>query len=128
MREAGSGKAIDEFLATYPPETQTLALATREFVLQTVPGTIEVLDTKARVIGYGFSAKYTDMICVIMPTKVGVTLGIGWAMELPDPEKLLEGTGKVHRHVKLKQKSDLERPALKALVEARVANWKKAST
>jgi hypothetical protein len=42
---------------------------------------------------------------------VGVNLGIAYAMQLPDPKKLLEGTGKLHRHVKLKSKSDLETAA-----------------
>jgi hypothetical protein len=42
-------------------------------------------------------------------------------MELPDPAKLLEGTGKLHRHVKLKSKADLETAALKSLLKAAVA-------
>ena len=61
----------------------------------------EMADIKARVIGVGFGPKYGDMICSILPTKAGVTLGIAWATQSPDPEKMLEGTGRVHRHVKL---------------------------
>jgi len=52
-----------------------------------------------------------------------VTLGIGWGAELPDPQKLMEGAGKVHRHVKLKSESDLKIPALEALLKAGVARW-----
>jgi len=51
-----------------------------------------------------------------MPTQAGVTLGIAYAMELADPKKLLKGTGKLHRHVKLKSESDLESAALKSLL------------
>ena len=61
------------------------------------------------------------MVCMLMPTKAGVNLGIAYAMELPDPAKLLEGTGKLHRHVKLKSKADLETAALKSLLKAAVA-------
>ena len=38
--------------------------------------------------------------------------GIAYAMELADTEKLLEGTGKLHRHVKLKSTSDLDAAGL----------------
>lgn len=125
MATTSINKAISALLAAYPPESRNLVLATRTFVLETVPGALEQVDAKARVIGYGFGARYKDTICAIMPTKKGVTLGIGWGTELPDPEKLLEGAGKVHRHVKLKQESDLQRPALKALLRAGVERWEK---
>jgi hypothetical protein len=37
---------------------------------------------------------------------------------LPDPEKVLEGTGKNLLHVKLRTAEDLKRPALKKLIVA----------
>lgn len=124
MRTTGTNKAVYDLLEPYSPETQKLALATRALIFKVIPKTIEVVDTKARVIGYGFGTKYVDMICSLMPTKAGVTLGIAWGTELPDPQKLLEGTGKVHRHVKLQTKSDLDDPAVKALLKAGIAHWK----
>jgi hypothetical protein len=124
MSTTVTNKAIADLLEPYPPETQKLALATRVFVLKVIPKAIEGVDAKARIIGYGFGKRYADTICTLMPTKAGVTLGIAWATELPDPQKLLEGTGKVHRHVKLKTKSDLQNPALKALLNAGIAHWK----
>jgi hypothetical protein len=36
--------------------------------------------------------------------------------ELPDPEGLLEGTGKRARHVKLRSIGDVDRPGVRALV------------
>ena len=51
-------------------------------------------------------------------SKAGVNLGIAYAMELPDPKKILEGTGKLHRHVKLKSEADLENLALINLLKA----------
>jgi hypothetical protein len=61
------------------------------------------------------------MVGMIMPTKAEVNLGIAYAVELPDPKNFLEGTGKRHRHVKLKSKSDLENTALQSLLEAAIA-------
>jgi hypothetical protein len=44
---------------------------------------------------------------------------------LYDPAKLLKGTGKLHRHVKLKSKADLETAALKSLLKAAIARREK---
>jgi hypothetical protein len=46
---------------------------------------------------------------------------MAYAMELPDPKKLLEGTGKPHRHVKIKSKLDLESGPLKSLLKDSIA-------
>jgi hypothetical protein len=100
---------------------RNLVLAARTFVLKMVPDIAEQVDVKARIIGYSYGPKYADMLCMIMPTKAGANLGIAYAMELPDPKKLLQGTGKRHRHVKVKSKSDLEGAALKSLLKAAIA-------
>src|SRR5882672_3269762 len=118
MSQTIPSKPVADLLAAYAPEVRNLALAARTFVLKMIPGIMEQVDLKARMIGYGYGPRYIDMVCMIMPTKAGVTLGIAYAMELPDPKKLLEGTGKLHRHVKLKNKSDLESAALTSLVKA----------
>jgi hypothetical protein len=118
MSRTGPSQAVYDLLAPYPPEVRNLALATREYLLKLMPGALEKPDAKTKIIGYGFGARYKDMVCALMPAKAGITLGIGWATELPDPEKLLEGTGKVHRHVKIKNKSDLRAASLKTLLKA----------
>jgi hypothetical protein len=123
MRSAGTSRDVTDLLEPYSPEVQKLALATRAFVLRLIPNAIETVDTKSKIIGFGFGSGYKDMICSLMPAKSWVTLGIGWGAELPDPQKLLEGSGKVHRHVKLKAESDLKTPALQAILKAGLQRW-----
>ena len=123
MRTAATDNAIADLLKPYSLEVQKLALATRAFVLRVIPKAMEQVDPKSKVIGFGFGTGYKDMICSLMPAKGWVTLGIGWGADLADPQKLMEGAGKVHRHVKLKSESDLEVPALEALLRASVARW-----
>jgi hypothetical protein len=115
------GKDVDAVLALYAPEIRGLALAARDFVLGMIPDITEMVDVKARIIGFGYSVRYADQVCMLMPTKAGVNLGIAYAMELPDPKKILEGTGKLHRHVKLKSEADLGNAALKNLLKAALA-------
>ena len=125
MSKTGTNKAFTDLMAPYSPEVRSLASDTRTFLLQTIQGAIEHVDARSKVVGYGFGTKYTDMLCSIMPNKSGITLGIGWATELPDPHGLLQGAGKLHRHVKLKTRLDLETPALKALLRAALARREK---
>jgi hypothetical protein len=47
-----------------------------------------------------------------------VTFGFLRGTSLPDPDKLLEGTGKSLRHVKLRKTNDVRKPALKKLILA----------
>jgi len=118
MNKIRAGKDVAGLLALYSPEVRGLALAARAFVLEMIPDVSEMVDLKARIIGFGYSPRYADQVCMLMPTKVGVNLGIAYAMELPDPKKILEGTGKLHRHVKLASESDLENAALRDLLKA----------
>jgi hypothetical protein len=116
---------VQQFLAAYPPQVQELAYQLRKLVMEAVPGSIEMVDTPAKVIGYGFGAGYKDLICTIMPGKAGVSLGIARGANLPDPRQLLEGSGKVHRHVKFQHLGDLRQPGVKPLLRAAVAAWKR---
>lgn len=128
MRTAGTNNAVYDLLEPYPPDVQKLALAARKFILRIVPKATEMVDTKSKVIGFGFGTGYKDMICSLMPAKSWVTLGIGWGAELPDPQKLMEGAGKVHRHVKLKTEADLRNPALEALLKVALARSQSRET
>ena len=52
-------------------------------------------------------------------------LGVARGTSLPDPKKLLQGSGKANRHVVIKTPEDLETPGLRPLVRAALAAWKK---
>jgi hypothetical protein len=111
---------VANLLSVYVPDVRNLAMAARSFIFKMIPDISERVDVKARMIGYTYGPKYADMVCMLMPTKAGVNFGIAYAVELPDPGKLLEGTGKLHRHVKLSSKEDLESSALKSLLRAAI--------
>lgn len=55
-------------------------------------------------------------LCCFMVGKEHVTFAFLRGAALPDPEKLLEGTGKGVRHVKLRSVADVKKPAVKKLV------------
>jgi hypothetical protein len=109
---------VDRFLSSHTPEVRELATRLRALILSEIPGVEEQIDEPAHLLAYGFGKKYSDVICTLMPYKSHVNLGFYRAVDLPDPAGLLEGTGKLHRHVKIRQLQDVDNPALAALLQA----------
>jgi hypothetical protein len=56
--------------------------------------------------------------CVYMPGKNHITFIFIRGTSLPDPEGLLEGTGKNLRHVKIRSQDDLSREGFNELLKA----------
>ncbi len=68
-------------------------------------------------------------LCFYMVAKSHVVFGFMRGAMLRDPEKLLEGTGKYLRHVKLRSAAEVRRPGVRALLEEAAAlNRKKPVT
>lgn len=111
----------EQIIGKYPLEIVATASALRKFLLEQLKGIVEQPDAAANVIGYSYGTGYKDLICTLMLSKSGTKLGFYKGAELPDPEKLLTGTGKVHRFVVIKDANDIRRPALSKLLHAAVA-------
>jgi hypothetical protein len=61
------------------------------------------------------------MVCTIIPSKGGVKLGLAYSVNFPDPAGLLEGAGKVHRHIRFTSAADLRRAAIAPLLKTTLA-------
>jgi hypothetical protein len=106
-------------LAGSSKQVQDLARRTRALINEVYPGVVEVPWPRQKTIGYGVGPrKQTEHFCYIALQRDHVDLGFNYGAELPDPDGLLEGTGALMRHVKISTPEDLERPALRALLEA----------
>jgi hypothetical protein len=109
---------LQQFLEPYPPEISDLILRLRSLIMEVIPTAIVQIDPPSKLIGYGIDKKMSGLICTIQPQKGYVNLGIYRGVDLPDPQGLLEGTGKIHRHVRVKSIASIDEPALRALLEA----------
>lgn len=114
---------IDDILHGLPPAIRELALQTREFLLMHLPGCTELPDKPAKLIGYGFGTGYKDTICTLLISKSGVKIGFYRGAFLDDPDKLLEGTGKVHKYVAIKQ-ADAINEQLRNLLAVQLKRFK----
>jgi len=86
-----------------------------------MPGADEIIYHDA--LGYSTTGSPFDRICYIAPQKGYVNFGFFFGVGLPDPKKLLEGTGARMRHVKVRSVDEARNPALAELV---AATWKEA--
>jgi hypothetical protein len=109
---------LEEFLGDYTPEIRTLALQLRALVYAIDPDVIEQIDIPAHLLAYGYAKTYTHLMCVIILYKDNVNLGFPRGVDLPDPEGLLEGTGKRARHVKIRKAAQIELPEVAALIQS----------
>jgi hypothetical protein len=100
-------KNIKAFLSLYNKEVFSNALKLREVLLANLPGIIEQLDLPAKMVAYGYGQKYTELLCVIIPSN-----------ELFDPEKLLEGRGKISRYIVIESEEQINSRALKLLLSS----------
>jgi hypothetical protein len=108
--------SIDNFLSQYDEKIIKNALLLRKILLKNLPGIIEQIDLPAKMIAYCYGQKYADLICVLIPSKKGSKLGFNRGIELDDPFKLLEGTGKISRYVQIKSGEQIISSPLKKLL------------
>jgi hypothetical protein len=118
---------LEQFLAPYTPEVRELAGKLRAVIREVMPEAIEQLDPSAHLIGYGVDRAYKGLICGITLHKAHINLMFARGTELPDPDRLLVGTGKRARHVTIQQAADLEKPAVRALLVAALQRHQAAS-
>ncbi len=92
-------EAIGAVLNPFPPVTQAIASAARARLLRIFPDAIETAE--GRELGYGFDRGYNGLVFTVSLKKNGVNLGIVGGASMDDPDGLLRGTGKLHRHVEI---------------------------
>ena len=110
--------SLTKFLKPFDPEIQELALELRALVLEEMAPCYEnIYDAYSAVaIGYGTSDRLRDGIFHIAVYSNHVNLGFNDGASLDDPKGILQGSGKVIRHITMKASEDLERPELRAYI------------
>jgi hypothetical protein len=105
-------------LADVPVPLAQLALRARELIFDVLPQTVEVVWPAQRNAGYGTGPKkMSEQFVWLAPQSKHLVFGFYYGTELPAPEGLLEGTGRLMRHVKIRTAADLDNPGLRRLVE-----------
>ena len=103
---------VDDFVKTRVlPEFQPIVAMIRELMKDCAPNAKEI-------ISYGIPAyKAKRILAVISPTKKDITFAFSRGAEFEDKYHLLQGVGKVSKHVKIKQLADANKDALRYYIQ-----------
>ncbi|PRX56460.1 DUF1801 domain-containing protein [Flagellimonas meridianipacifica] len=95
---------LKKFLEPYDDSIQRLTLDLRSFILDIVPETNELIwdNYNAVAIAYSKSEKLKDAFCHIAVYKKHVNFGFNRGAELTKTNVKLSGTGKLIRHISVK--------------------------
>lgn len=111
-----------KLLQRYAPAIQTLALSTRRLILEEAPQASEfIYEVYTIADHFTFTGRAGDAFVFTTAHANWVNLGFNFGALLPDPEGLLQGDGKVIRHVRIATPSDLEVPGVRDLLRAAIA-------
>ena len=126
INTVGGNGTFDDVIADASPDIQAISHAARALLADVMPGITEVPWGQQKTVGYGVGPKkMSEHFCYLAPHKDYVNLGFMYGADLPDPDGLLEGGGKLMRHIKLQTVDDLNQPAIRGLIEAASAHLPK---
>lgn len=118
---------LEQLAPDTAPEVKPIALRLREIILEDFPKAIEVVRLGDGAAAYGVGIKkMSESHVYIMPKAKYVNLGFWHGTCIPDPDGLLEGTGKKMRHIKIQNLEMVENASVRNLVAAALAERKAA--
>ena len=112
---------VDRLLGASPPEIQAIARALRTTVRAEVPDAVEQVDFGNRLIAFGRSMRMAGLLFAIIPHGSWVNIQLADGAVLPDPDGLIEGTGKRIRHIKVRSVEGASATPLVAAIRAQLA-------
>ena len=115
---AGVEADVDRLLAEHPPELRAIERALRATIRSEFPGAVEQVDFGNKLIAFGRSMKMRGLLFAIIAHKSHVNLQLADGADLPDPDGLIEGSGKRIRHVKVRSVEQASSPGVVAAIRA----------
>ncbi len=122
-RLGAPGPSADDFETLLQPHTPAVAgtaRALRLVLAAAFPDAVEQVDFGNKLLAVGKSMAMRDLAFAIIPHSAHVNLQLPDGVDLPDPDGLIEGTGKRIRHVKIRSVEAASSAAVRAIVDAQV--------
>lgn len=110
---------LARFIARYSPNIASLARAALAKMRVRLRGSVEMVydNYNALVVGFSPTERPSHAIFSIVLYPRWVSLAFLQAAGLPDPHRLLLGSGKRVRHIVLGSAADLDKPEIESLIE-----------
>ncbi len=118
MKTVNTHGSFDDAISGSSSHVKEIAKRLRNLIAEVYPDVVEVPWPKQQIVGYGVGPKkMSEHFCYIGAHSDHVNLGFYYGAQLPDPEGLLEGTGKKLRHIKLREVEEVDSPALRHMLQ-----------
>jgi hypothetical protein len=126
VASAAAEKQLEGFIGKFEPKHRAVIRATRTALRRRLPTANELVYDNYNffVIGYCSTERPSDCIVSIAAGANGVGLSFYRGATLPDPQKVLLGSGRQNRFVRLESAATLARPEVDALITAAVSQGK----
>ena len=123
---ADAEKQLKSFIDKFDPKNRALIRALRKALRKRLPAANELVwdNYNFFVIGYSSTERPSDSIVSIAAGANGVGLAFYRGATLPDPHKILLGSGSQNRFIRLESQEVLSRPEVEGLIAAAVAQAK----
>lgn len=108
---------VDDYILNYPENIQRVLETLRSIILDADPNLVE--EYKWSMPNYS----YNGLVCYLQAAKGHVNLGFhkGNEIEHMDTNKLLQGTGKAMRHIKIKKEEEIQPEVFTSYIKNAVA-------
>src|SRR5438270_1647672 len=119
---ANAEAQLATFIGKFGPEHQTLIREVRKALRRRLPAANELVYDNYNffVIGYCSTERPSDCILSIAAGANGVGLSFYHGATLPDPHRLLLGSGSQNRFIRIASAATLTRPEVEELIAAAV--------
>lgn len=111
---------LRRFIDKFEPQHQAIIRAARKKLRKRFPTATELVYDNYNffVVGYGPTVRPSDCIITIAAAANGVGLCFVRGAKLPDPDRVLLGSGRQTRFIRLPSAKILDQPAVQALLTA----------
>jgi hypothetical protein len=115
-------RQVAGFIVKFDPAIARLVRSARSVLRKRFPTAIELVydNYNALAIGYSTTERTSDVLFSLAVYARGVNLYFMYGRSLPDPQHLLQGSGSQGAFVRLDDVGVLDKPGVKALIEAAV--------
>jgi hypothetical protein len=122
-KPASPAQQIASFIAKFDPKIARQIRACRSAMRKKFPTANELVYDNYNffVIGYSTTERTSDCLFSLAADGHGVNLHFYWGAKLPDPKKILQGSGTQNRFLRLESAATLARPEVQTLLQDAVA-------
>ena len=117
----------DENLASHAPAVQAAVRAVEAVIREALPDVVVRYDAGNGLLAFGRSMGMRDLLFALIPHAGWVNLQLADGALLPNPDGLIEGTGKRIRHIKVRSQEQATSTPVRAAIRAQIDHHEDAA-